>query len=456
MPSVGNLMEIARRALSSQQIALTTTGHNIANANTENYSRQRVEMQPTTPTPQYDFLVGTGVDVKAVNRVRDQFIDAQLNQQQQTLGWFETMESKYTQLQEAFGEPSDVGLGTAINNLFDSWNNLANHPDDLSARDIVLHRAQSLALRFNSISERLTNVQEGVKKEFSNSVDEFNNLAKQIADINFKLVSRTGGSNSGDLLDHRDTLLKRMSELADIKISESDNGQVMLSLNGKVFLQRNNFIEIKIPEKSSSLSDLQWSDSNAPVNLQNGIMAALANFHDQVIPASIEGIDALAVSVAENINSIHQTGYGLDGSTNNHFFDPETTSAANIQVDQNIVADVNKIAASSDTNGGNGDLALQISQIQDKAFSIKNKTATFSDYYGGMIASLGNSVQEANANKQGQQLFVGQLEQDRQAIAGVSLDEEMTNLIKYQKAYQAAARLVTMSNDLADTVLNMV
>ncbi|NOY60357.1 MAG: flagellar hook-associated protein FlgK [Calditrichaeota bacterium] len=456
MPSVGNLMEIARRALSSQQIALTTTGHNIANANTENYSRQRVEIQPTNPLQQYEFFIGTGADVSAIKRVSDQFINAQLNQQQQSLGWFETMESKYTQLEEVFGEPSEVGLSEAINNLFDSWNNLANNPDDLSARDIVLHRAQSLAQRFNSISARLTNIQDSIKKEFSNSVDEFNRLSKQVADINLKIVSRSGGSNSGDLLDQRDILLKRMSELANIKISESDNGQVMLSLNGKVFLQRNNYIEMEMPKESSNLSDLKWSDSKTPVSLQNGIMAALTKFHDEVIPESIEGIDSLAVSIAENVNSIHETGYGLDGSTSNRFFDPATTNAANIKVDQNIVADVRKIATSSDLNNGNGDLALQISQIQDKNFSIKNSMATFSDYFANMIASIGSSKQEATANKQGQQLFVGQLEEDRQAISGVSLDEEMTNLVNYQKAFQAAARLVTLADDLADTVLNMV
>lgn len=456
MPSVGNLMEIARRALSSQQIALTTTGHNIANANTENYSRQRVVMQPTNPSPRYEFLVGTGIDVNAIKRVSDQFINAQLNQQQQSLGWFETMESKYSQLEEAYGEPSEMGLSNAINMLFDSWNNLANNPDDLNARDIVLQRAQNLAQRFNSTSERLTNIQTSVKKEFSNSVDEFNSLSKRIADINSQIVSRSGGSNSGDLLDQRDALLRRMSELANVKISESDNGQVMLSLNGKVFLQRNNYIEIEMPKESSNLSDLKWSDSNKTVNLQNGIMAALAKFHDEIIPESIKELDSLAVSIAENINSIHETGYGLDGSTSNRFFDSATTNAANIKVDQNIVADVNKIAASSDLHTGNGDLALQISRIQDKTFSIKNKTATFSDYFGDMIASLGNAKQEATASKQGQQLFVGQLEQDRQAVSGVSLDEEMTNLVKYQKAYQAAARLVTMADDLADTVLNMV
>ncbi len=456
MPSVGNLLEIARRALSSQQIALTTTGHNIANANTENYSRQRVEMQSTNPSQKYEFLIGTGVDVNAIKRVSDQFVNAQLNQQQQSLGWLETMESKFTQLEEALGEPSDVGLSAAINTFFDSWNNLANNPDDMSARDIVLNSAQDLAQQFNSISERLTDLQNNMQQEFSNSVDEFNSLAKQVAHINVELASRSNSSDSGDLLDRRDTLLRRMSELADVKISESDNGQVMLSLNGKVFLQRNNYIEIEMSGQGSTLADLRWSDSNAPVNLQNGIMAALANFHDEIIPQAVDDIDSLAVSIANNINSIHETGYGLDGNTNSQFFSYESTSAANIKVDPNIAADVTKIAASSDLEGGNGDLALQISQIQDQSFKINNKTTTFTDYFGSMIASLGNSKKEATANKQGQQLFIGQLEQDRQAISGVSLDEEMANLIKYQKAYQAAARLVTAANDMADTVLNMV
>jgi len=456
VPSVGNLMEIARRALLSQQIALSTTGHNIANTNSENYSRQRVEMQPTNPLQQYDFLIGTGVDVNAVKRVSDQFINAQLNQQQQSLGWFKTMESKYAQLEETFGEPSDVGLSTAINNLFDSWNNLANNPDDLSARDIVLQRGQALAQRFNSMSARLKDMQQSVQQEFSNSVDEFNSLAKQVADINLRLVSKTGGSNSGDLLDQRDTLIKQMNKIANIKVSENENGQVMLSLNGKVFLQRNNYIEMQMPEESSNLSELKWSDSKAKVNLQSGSMAALVNFHDQIIPEYINKLDSLAVSIAENINNVHKTGYDLNGSTNNNFFDPATTNAANIKIDVNIAADVRKIAASSDLTGGNGDLALKISQIQDKSFAIGNATVSFSDYFGNMIASLGNSKQEATTSKHGQELFVGQLEQDRQAISGVSLDEEMTNLVKYQKAYQAAARLVTMANDLADTVLNMV
>jgi len=453
---IRDLLNIARSGLFAQQAGMNITGHNIANATTEGYSRQRVELETAQPALWGSHAMGAGVDIAGVKRSRDHYVESQLRTQDQTLGWWETTETKLSQLEDVFGEPSDTGLGATINAFFDSWQDLANDPDNMVARDAVLSKGRTLTNKFNYLSSQISDMQKTIDSEMKSQLDEFNSLTKQLAQLNGQLNTfNTNSQGAADLLDQRDRVLDQLNHLANVQVVENDAGQVMLSLGGKVFLEKTHVIELRGTSAGSNLTQLSWADGDTRVNLNNGSLGALIDIRDKVIDKYSSKLDELAVDVVTGVNELHATGYGLDGLTGINFFDPSMTGAADIRIETQIASDSRKIAASSNTQQGNGDIALAIGQIQQENKSA-NATMTFAGFYAEMIGEMADSKQEASSFSQGQSLIVQQLENQRDAVMGVSLDEEMTNLIKYQRAYQATAKLVSMADDMAETILNMV
>ena len=456
MPSVNSLLEIARRGLSASQIGINTTGHNITNAEVEGYSRQRVNLQTNSPLYYSGYAIGTGVDVDGITRIRDQFLDKQINLQKQSLGYFQALETKYNQLESIYGEPSDTGLASSLNSFFSSWQDLANDPDSLDSRNLVYQSGYALSNKFNSLHFKLTDLQDSLEPDFDETVIQFNSYTRQLGEINVQLTAvGQASSQAGDLLDARDQLLQDISEIADVNIQKNQYGQVMLSLGGKMFLERDHVVELELPADSSDFSDVQWADTHNTAKISNGKLHGLIEMHDNVLGDQLEKLDNLALGLVSSINTLHNSGYGIDGSTNLNFFDGDTTGAKDIKLDVNMENDVRKIATSADGTGGNGDIALQISQLQDERV-LANYQNTFSEYYSGIVSENATRLLEVQTNVEGQEIFVSQLEEQQAAVASVSQDEEMTNLIKFQQSYQAAAKLVTLAEEMMQTVLGLI
>ena len=485
MPGIRGTLEIARRALFAQQTALEVASNNIANANTEGYSRQRVVMEASKPITVGTLSLGSGVTVERIDRIRDSFVESQLRAEQQSLSNYETLEAKYSQLEAIVNEPSEMGLASLMDKFFDSWQQLANDPQSLTMRENVSQSATAMTGRFNTLSNQLTDMSEDIFEEFNAQVNAFNSIAEQIAILNGQLLGSGEGSvQSAQLLDRRDTLLMQMNEIADVRITENERGQIKLSLGGKVFLDNTDLIKLSASSGTSDIRQLKWEDNSSGAVIGNGKLAALAEFRETVLPGYQGRLDKLALSIAVAVNELHSQGFGLDGGTNVAFFSDSTVDAASISVSSVILSDKEKIAASMDGNMGDGSLALQISQLQDKNVvleetasndaiianegidgvvrQILNGTAAYSSvmsfntYYAELVSSVGREKVGIGTYKEGQALFVNQLKSQQESVSGVSLDEEMINLIKYQRAYQAAARVIDLADQLAETVLNMV
>jgi flagellar hook-associated protein 1 FlgK len=485
MSGIRGTLEIARRALFAQQTALEVSSNNIANVNTEGYSRQRVVMEESKPITVVKLSIGTGVNVERIDRIRDAFVESQLRFEQQSLSNYETLEAKYSQLESIVNEPSEMGLSSLMDKFFDSWQQLANDPQSLTMRENVIQSATTMTSRFNTLSNQLTDMSGDVLQEFNAQVNAFNSIAEQIAILNEQLLGSGGGSTqSAQLLDRRDTLLMQMNEIADVRVTENERGQIKLSLGGKVFLDNTDVIKLSSASQTSDIRQLKWEDNSSAVVIGNGKLAALAEFRETVLPDYQGRLDKLALSIAAAVNDLHSQGFGLDGGTNVNFFSDSTIDAASISVNSVILTDKQKVAASADGNMGDGSLALQISQLQDKNLvleetasndaiianegidgvisQILNNTAAYSSvvsfntYYAELVSSVGQEKVGIGTYKEGQALFVNQLKSQQESTSGVSLDEEMTNLIKYQRAYQAAAKVIDLADQLAETILNMI
>ena len=459
MSHLGELLNIASRALSAQQAALNTTGHNIANVNTEGYSRQRVIMEPSLPIDKVNFTLGTGVQVGLIERVRSEFIDHKLRDEMQMLSRWDTFETNLRQIEDSFGEPSESNLAAFLNQFFDSWQDLANEPDSKSARQHVKQLGVTLTNKFHNISSQLGYQKELIEEEIEQVISDVNDLADKIADLNEK-IARLGrnGKSAADLGDKRDILLDKLSELVDVTVTEQSNGMINLSLGGKVFVEQRSVVHVSSLNRSTNSMatiELKWEDSEAGVNVNGGSLSALVELHNEIIPNYSSQLDSLALGLVEKVNEIHSSGYGLDGTTDVDFFNSTTTGASDIELAAAILNDYKTIAASNNDTTGNGDTALAIAQAQN-ALTMDSDSLTFSEYYRSLISSIADMAQDSIAVRESQEMIVQQLEFQRQSISGVSLDEEMANLIQFQRAYQAAAKLISIADEMAETLLQLV
>ncbi len=453
MSGIRNTLEIARSALVSSQMALDVTGNNIANANTEGYSRRRAVMKSEYQRTAQNFVIGKGVIVSRIERTRDQYIESQLRTQQQSLSYWETMQTKYARLEDIFTEPSETGLGEMMSRFFDSWQGLATDPQSFTARNDVLQKANSLAAKFRSTTKHISDLKDEIRSEFNKQLEKFNSLAEQLAEINIQLP--LSQEQAADLLDRRDNLLMQMNKIVNVQTMENEYGQVTISLGGKVLLENSKVIKVVEGSADEPLNTIHWEDNSRASKASNGQLAALATFHDETLQDYSDQLDELATSLVEKVNELHKTGYGLEGSTNVNFFDPSTTGAADIRVSSEVADNAEKIAASEDGNGGNGEIARKIAQLVNDS-TVVNNSFSFHDYYGATIARLGNDVQDTTVKRDGQKMLVNQARTHQEAVSGVSLDEEMTNLIQFQRAYQAAAKLINVVDEMMDTILRMV
>ena len=460
MPGLTNILNTARRALFAQQSALNVTGHNIANANTPGFSRQRVDMEASPPLDLPLGRIGTGVQIAEIRRVRDQWIDAQFRAENESSGRWEVAEQLLGQIEDLFGEPGETGLNEILGKFWNSWGDLANNPESSSARVAVQQRGITLTHAFNHLDARLRALQEDLNTSIETKVAQINSIAERIAELNVRIVTVSArGDHANDAEDERDRLMDTLSKLVNMSARESADGAITIAIGGRVLVERDAVAELTTTTRSSGygvLRDVVWKSDGAEARITKGELGGILDVRDTKIPNYLEQLNTLALQLVQEINTLHRSGYGIGGSTGINFFEEGTSGASDMALSPDILNDPGKIAAAaSDGSPGDNSNALAIAELRH-GLTMNGDTATFGDYYSSLIATIGVQSQEAQSMRGNHQLLTEQLENERRSISGVSLDEEMTNLIKYQHAYAAAARLVTTVNDLMQSILEMI
>ncbi|GEA14914.1 flagellar hook-associated protein 1 [Moorella sp. E308F] len=467
MPGTFFGFNTALRGMQAQQRGIYTTAHNIANANTEGYTRQRVVLAtlPAYPVPSMNhpggqgWQIGTGVDSQETRRMRDEFLDTQIRRETGTLGQWEQIQDVLEQVEIVFNEPSDTGLSTLMSQFWAAWQELSKYAESSPVRTTVVETANALAEAFNHSAAQLETIKNDIDQTIELKVKEINSLAQQIADLNGQIKNIvTVGDQPNDLLDQRDLLLDRLGKMIDFTVTTSSNGTITITLGGGGNLVEEVDGSTTIHKLQSSGSDVSWveEDTQPPLTISNGELFGLQKVKSEV-ETYLTNLDTLAGELATAVNNEHKKGVDLSGTGGEDFFvaeDGGSITAANIQVNPNIQADVTKIAAATAGGGpGDGSIALAIAQLQHKLIpSLSN--ATFDDYYKNFTAKLGVDAHEAVRMTTNQGVLVDQLTNRKESISGVSLDEEMANMIQYQRAYEAAARMITTLDAMLDKIIN--
>lgn len=459
MPGLFQGIEIGKRALMTHQYTLQTIGHNIANVNTPGYSRQRVGFSASLAQNTTIGMIGTGVAVDSITHIRDLFLGSQFRHENKSLGQWTYREKVLSQIESLFGEPNDNTVSAQLQEFWNAWDDLSRNPDAPEYRENLIAVTGELVNIVHGLATQLTRLQGSIDRDMQAQTDLINGLASQIAHLNNQVTrEELGGTMANDLRDQRDRLIDDLSSLVDVTTQEDRQGAVTVYIGATYLVDHNYTRPVStslVNDNGSMRHEMVWDDNKLPITNLNGQIKGLNDSRDEIIPRHIENLNLLVKTIVEEVNAIHRSGYNMNGQTGIDFFDPNNLDAATFQISATLLVDLNNLSASGTLDGLPGDntVALAIRELQHGRL-MSNGAATFSEYYNSMIGSLGVESREASSFKENYELVVHQIENSIQSVQSVSLDEEMTNMIKFQHAFNAAARVITTMDQALDTVIN--
>lgn len=451
-------LETSKRSILARQAALQTIQHNLANASTPGYSRQRVELKTTEPyhaptrmNNSASGQFGSGVEVTGVSRVRNAVLDHNIREQLEVLGNFEKQHAFFAEVQRVFGDPTDHHLRNAIDEFWASLQRLSTNPENHAIRAELIQVGENLAERFQGLYRDLHKLRHDADREIEAIVSNVNGLVQRIADTTGQIMRiQAAGRNPNDLLDERDLLLDELSRIVDIEVITYGKNRFSLSIGGVTLVQDDKARALSLSTNANGFFDIL--DPNGQLlDIRDGELEGLIVSRDQNIPAFIDKVNDLAASMIAGLNGVHQAGYGLDNTTGIDLF--LGTDASDMEFNPLLSANPSMIAASTliDT-AGNGDNALAMADLF-KTPMIDD--TTWNNYYEMLIADLGVVAQRAGSAVESQRHIVHSVEQARLSVSGVSIDEEMVEAIQYQHGYNASAQMVRVYDEMLDTIIRL-
>lgn len=448
-------MEIGRKGLNVFRAASEVTSENIANVNTDGYSRQRVMLETDQTINSYGFSMGTGVRMASIERYYNTLLQKQLVNAHTEQGFDTTKSTVLQQVEPAYNEMMIDGLGAAISEYFGAWQDLTLNPAGTSERQAVLTRGQTLVDNFHSISKTLTDTIAMQDASLVPVTSEINATLSSIADLNgqIKITQQVGG-NANELQDKRDQLVRDLSSKIGLTFTENSDGttDVNYADGGAALVTGNTAGAFSLVVNAGKYDVYVAPPAGAAAIVApvTGELGATIALRDTVLAGYLTSLNTLANNLATEVNTQHTTGFDLNGVAGVNFFTGVT--AATISVN---IATTSEVAASSDaTLAGDSSNALAIAQLANDTTTMG--TSTFNGYYTSLVSSVGLETKTVKNSAEQAEAFTNQLSALRESNSGVSLDEELANLVKYQRSYQASAKLITTATEMLDMVIGMV
>ncbi|NOX90058.1 MAG: flagellar hook-associated protein FlgK [Calditrichaeota bacterium] len=446
--SISRILEIGKRSLLAYQSAVKTTTDNISNANNEYYKRRRMTFDQLNMG--YNAL---GLNIGDAQRLRQRFAEYQIFSENQFLGKYESTHRLLTQIESIFDENSDAGLSKVMSDFFNSWNDLAKEPESQYARNLVVDKAIVLSDSFQRINGDLQNIKDQIVPEVKLQLKDINQKLQLIQKINQQIRKQP----NPDLLDQRDKVVDELSQLMNIRIKEKDNGEINIYSDGVLLVSYDVLNELDsktVNADGKSQIKIQLKNGGYRINIDNGEIAGLLETYNELIPKYKEQMDALARGISQKVNAIHRQGENLEGTTGIDFFASDIQGISDFRLNEAVKNDPSLIASRKPGDAeGDGGVAQEISDLQFK--SIFNE-GTSHEYYQSFLTQLGDKIQENEFLTNSQKMILEQLKNQRDAVTGVSMDEEMTKMVQYQQAYDAAAKVISTVDEMMSTVLKMV
>lgn len=463
MPSTFFGLNTALSGLTAQQKSLYTVTHNLTNAGTDGFSRQRVTAAaaPAFAYPGANTMVsagqmGTGVEVKAFSRLRDQFIDVQFRQQVASLGNWEARGEQLDRVNQVINEPSDSGLASALDKFWSSWQSLSLNPESASAREAVRSTSETLTSTIRGLHLQLTQTQAEANAKIGDQSARVNTLAAQVTNLNQQIAKVIAvGQQPNDLMDARDLLVDEIGKMALVSVTTPNpaNGKFSLSVGGQLLVDSTTDTVNPIAVSGAGVVTI----GATPITLTDGSIRGYIDIRDTIIGGPtgyLSQLNNLANAIITSVNAQHATGFGLNGSTGNAFF--AGVGATGITLAAPIVASLDNIAASgaaADVPGGSGN-AVALAQLKNVTMLIGAATTTIDGYYQATVSAVGVDADQSFRMGLVAQGVMDATTNRRDAVSGVNMDEELSDMVKFQKSYNAAARMITTIDEMLDMIVN--
>jgi len=529
-------LNVAVRGLYSAQRGLDIVNHNLNNVNTPGYSRQHAVQTASKPMPIYDGtgMIGTGSDIIAVNRVRDEYLDFKYWSETVAYGEWDVKRTLLSDMEATFNEPSDSGFTTILGEFYGSLQELAKDPSSAAVRSLVRERGVTVAKYFNSIAAHFEKLQADVNDRIKTKVGEINSIGLQIQQLNRQIyAAELDGNTANDLRDQRTVLVDKLSQLVNIEANEvtvgklpsgKDDKHFVITISGKAIIDHYNFSKLGLTQRIQGklnaedidhLYEVGWEDGNT-LEVKGGELKGYLDVRDgndgdlpaagyvgsldktpiyKGIPYYIKKMNEFVRTFAKTFNEGfidtdndgipednpgHADGYGLNNSTGVRFFTMlgpdnkpvdsaaflngavgmpavsaryDNVTAKNFAVSMEVTTDYNVIAASSTlSQAGNIENLNNLLKMRHNPYMFTEGAPE--DFMKSLVTTLGIDEQQAIRISDNQNVIVKQVENRRISDSGVSIDEEMANLVKFQHAYNASARMITTMSEVFDTLIN--
>jgi flagellar hook-associated protein 1 FlgK len=453
MSSITSVLSSATQSLLADTGALEITNNNIANANTPGYSRQIPVFQEAAPTDDGNLSVGNGVVLEGYQSVRDELVSSQIQQETQSQSSANAQLNTLQQIEPTF-TTSTQDIGTEMSALFTSLSGLSTNPSSSAERQAVLAAGNNLATAFNAASNVLTTQQTALNSPVTQDVSQINQLTQQIAALNPQIAGLTStGQDPGSLQDQQDQLVLKLSALTNVSTTQTAQGETLTTGNGTALVVGSQSYALQTATGTDGMQHvLDQNGADITTTISGGDLGGMIQMRDTTIPGLLNQLDTLANQFGTAFNAAQAKGFDQNGAVGANFFTLPATVSGSAGAISMAITNPTKIAASSDgTAGSNGNVA-NFSAVQSNTLPGGN---TPGDAYANMVYQVGSLTSNANAESTATAASLLQLNDQLSSVSGVSVDQEATNLITFQTAYQAAARVISTMQAMFSVTMTM-
>lgn len=463
--SITSTLSLAAQSLKAQQLAIQTTGHNLANVATPGFSRQRVDLVSAYPSFNGGVFIGQGVDVAGVLRVVDRFAEAELLSLHGDVGYSEAESRALSSLQEIF--PLTGGVNGALSEFFSGLSDLANNPAGLNERVSVVGKARALGQNLALARQGLTSLQENLDDDIASAVERVNLLTRQIAGLNRQIsLTEAGDESANDFRDQRQTLLQELASHTGATIREDGSGQVTVAVGGLLLVGGTRFASLSSDSvNGAGLHDLTYHSPDGTAFIATSLFPAgkigsLLNVRDNQVQSVLDRLDQFAKSLVDEVNGQHALGFDLNGNAGGNLFNPIATlagAAGNVQVGTSVATDPRLLAAAASPTTLPGDNRNALALVGLRSTTLPALGGlTFEEHFLAVLGDVGSQVAAADAKVNFQQAVLTQTQARRESTSGVNIDEEMTKLIQFQRAFESSSLLVRTADEMYQSLIEMV
>jgi flagellar hook-associated protein 1 FlgK len=460
------MLNLGARSLQTQQQGVEVAGHNLANASNPAYSRQRLEIQTSTPLPTTIGPVGTGANAVAITQLRDTLLDQQIQGENSVISFLQSQQTALQYTEAGIGEQlqgagltgavgSPGGLANDLSGLFNAFQDLSTAPSSMASRQAVISEAQQLTAQFNQLDQRLTAINGQLNQSVQTDVGSANQLLSDIAGLNHQIAGAESGTGAAnDLRDLRQQKIESLSQLVNVQFSTDATGGASLSIGGQLLVAGGTVQDtLETYDSGGGQLLVRTAGGGIPLTPAGGSIAGTIDARDGALKSLHDGLNTLATQMISQVNTAYRAGYDLNGNTGADFF--TGTNASDMGVNAALVSDPSSLQASGVAGAaGDNQVVLALARMAN-APQAGLGNQTFAQSYHGTITSLGTALASVNTQLADEQSVQSMLQTQRNSVSGVSVDEEMTNLVMFQRAFQASAHLVSVVDQMLGVVVSL-